>query len=354
MEAGSPNQSQSDLIEVRKAGVDHLVEWDAYVARKEDATFFHLAGWYRAIGDSFGHEPHYLRAVDDAGNMRGILPLFEVKSVLFGHALVSVPFGVYGGAVADSADIRRKLEDHAATLATDLGVDYLELRNIEQSRDDWPVKSLHATFRRELPPEDESILLSIKNKQRAVVRKSLRNGLRSEIQHDVDDFFHAYSTSVRNLGTPVFSKRYFRNLKSVFRDQCEIVAVKAQEELHCGLISFYFKDQVLPFYGGGLPISRQSKAMDFMYYDLMCRAAKSGCNSYDFGRSKVDSGPYNYKRHWGFTPQLLHYQYFLVKAEKLPDLNVANPRFQLMINAWRKLPLRVSQTLGPMVSKYLG
>jgi len=341
-------------IHIETIDRDGLAAWDSYVDRCPDASFFHRGGWLRVIQDSFGHVPHYLKAVDGDGEICGILPLFEVRSFLFGHYLVSVPFCVYGGAVADDADIRAALEDEAAALAEKLEVDYLELRNREKTRDDWPEKSLHATFIREIAEDDEAILLSIKNKQRAVVRKGLKNGLTRELQDDVEDFFHAYSTSVRNLGTPVFSRRYFANLKQEFGDDCEVLAVKKDGELHSGLISFYFRDHVLPYYGGGMPVSRASKAMDFMYYDQMCRARANGYLFYDFGRSKFESGPYNYKRHWGFEPQPLHYQYHLVRSDRLPELDSNNPRYQRVIAMWQKLPLRLSQWLGPKISRYLG
>ena len=354
MESTSKEPRTPEKIIVEAVKSDWLGDWDEYVGTHADATFFHLSGWSRVIRDSFGHTPHYLQAADATGAIRGILPLFEIRSFLFGHFLVSLPFAVYGGAVADTPQIGKALENEAAALAKELKVDYVELRNRRKTRDDWPTKSLHATFLRQLESDDESILLSIKNKQRAVIRKSLQNNLVRELQEHTRDFFHAYSLSVRNLGTPVFSRRYFDNLKKEFGSACEIVSIKSGDELHCSLISFYFKDQVLPFYGGGLPVSRNSKAMDFMYYDLMCRAARAGYRTFDFGRSKIDSGPYNYKRHWGFTPEPLQYQYYLVESDGLPELSTSNPKYALMIAAWKKLPLRLSQLLGPMVSKYLG
>ncbi len=354
MEFTSAKLEGADEIVACEATIDQLGEWDRYVDRNDDATFFHRAGWYRVIKDSFNHTPHYLQAIDSEGGIRGILPMFEVKSALFGHYLVSLPFAVYGGAVADSDEIRRLLEDKAASLAVELNVDYLELRNRVKTRDDWPTKSMHATFLRDIEEGDEAILLSIKNKQRYVIRKSLKNNLSRELQDDIAEFFHAYSMSVRNLGTPVFSKRYFENLRKEFGRDCEIVSIKGEDGLHCSLISFYFKDQVLPYYGGGLPQSRASKAMDFMYFDLMCRAGSEGYKTFDFGRSKIDTGPYNYKRHWGFTPQPLHYQYYLVKSDELPELNTNNPRYRMLIALWQKLPLKISQLLGPLISKYLG
>jgi len=353
MDATSTRPEGADEIVIQEATTDQLREWDDYVDRNDDATFFHRAGWYRVLRDSFDHVPHYLPALDSDGNTTGVLPTFEVKSALFGHYLVSIPFAVYGGAVADSDEIRRLLEDEAATLARKLNVDYLELRCKEKTRDDWPSKSMHATFLRNIEDSDEAILLSIKNKQRAVIRKSLKNDLSREFPDDIADFYHAYSLSLRNLGTPAFSKRYFQNLKKEFGDDCEVVSIRGEDGLHCSLISFYFKDQVLPYYGGGLPQSRMSKAMDFMYFDLMCSAGSRGYKTFDFGRSKIDSGSYNYKRHWGFSPQLLHYQYFLVNADNLPELSANNPKYKIMSAVWQKLPLRVCQLLGPLISKYL-
>jgi len=354
MESRPTKREGASEIVVKETAAGHLQAWDEYVESNDDATFFHRAGWFRVLKNSFKHVPHYLRALDQQGNIRGILPLFEVKSSIFGHSLTSLPFAVYGGAVADSHEIRRALEDDAAKLAQDLGVDYLELRYKEKTRDDWPSRSLHATFINDIADGEEAVLMSIKNKQRAVVRKSLRNNLVRELQDNVGDFYHAYSVSVRNLGTPVFSRRYFENLKQEFGRDCEIVSVKDDGELQCSLISFYFKNQVLPYYGGGLPVSRYSKAMDYMYYDLMCRAGAEGYQKFDFGRSKMDSGPYAYKRHWGFVPEPLHYQYFLVNGDELPQLNVNNPRYKFVIGLWRRLPLRVSQLIGPLVSRYLG
>ena len=340
-------------VAIRVIAEHDLAQWDQYVLAHEKSTFCHRAGWFRVIKNSFGHKPCYLVAEQDH-SICGVLPLFEVKSWLFGHSLVSVPFCVYGGALADSPELVRSLEDYAADLAKKLNVDHLEIRNIEQTREDWPVKSIHSTFIRPLFDNDEENLAAVKYKQRAVVRKCLKNDLKVEFPDQVDEFFYAYSTSVRNLGTPVFSKAYFKELRKEFGSDCELVSIKKDGELHCALMSFYHKDTVLPYYGGGLPESRQSKAMDYMYFDQMCRAGSKGYKKYDFGRSKNGTGPYNYKRHWGFEDTPLHYQYYLVKATDLPDLNPLNPKYQLMVKTWQKLPLWLSQIVGPLVSKFLG
>lgn len=337
-------------------GASDLERWDAYVDGHPDSTFFHRAGWYKVLPAAMGHRPYYLWAHDEEGSVKGIMPLFQVKSFLFGNNLVSIPMGVYGGAIGDTPEIKSELELAAANLARELEVDSLEVRNVLPSQPDWPRKSMHSTFIKEIADNDADNLALVKYKQRAVVRKALKTGFTTEYkeEYELDEFFHAYSTSVRNLGTPVFSKSYFRALKIAFGDDCEIVSIKKDGELHCALVSFYFKDHVLPFYGGGLPVSRKSKAMDFMYFDQMCRAGRRGVRYYDFGRSKNDSGPYNYKRHWGFEPTPLNYEYYLVKSEQLPDLNPQSAKYAMMIETWKKLPLWLSQAMGPVVSKYLG
>lgn len=332
---------------------EHVEKWEEYVNTHPESTFFHRIGWINVIRNAFGHTPHYL-ICEESGKTVGVLPLFEVKSWLFGHSLVSIPFGVYGGPLYDSDEAMLSLTNKAAEIARLLCVDYLELRNLKRTREDWPEKSLHATFIRPLADNDEANLAAVKYKQRAVVRKCLSNSLDISFPENLDEFYFAYSTSVRNLGTPVFSKRFFLELKREFGSECEIVSVKQQGELHCALMSFYFKDTVLPYYGGGMPESRTSKAMDLMYFDQMCRAGRKGYKFYDFGRSKNDTGPYNYKRHWGFEPAPLHYEYYLVNAKSLPDLNPLNPKYQLMIKTWQRLPLWLSQFIGPFVSKYLG
>ena len=176
----------------------------------------------------------------------------------------------------------------------------------------------------------------------------------SSHQGNLDDFYQAYSTSVRNLGTPVFSRKLFKAIQQAFSEECEILTIKHQEELVASVMSFYFRDQVLPYYGGGTDRARQLKGNDFMYWQLMCHAAERGVGLFDYGRSKVGTGSYSFKKNWGFEPQPLYYEYYLVKAKQMPELNPANPKYRLMINCWKRLPLALSQFMGPMVSKYLG
>ncbi|MFA5984844.1 MAG: FemAB family XrtA/PEP-CTERM system-associated protein [Methylococcaceae bacterium] len=327
--------------------------WDSYVEAAKDATFFHLSGWKDAIEEAFGHKTYYLYVEND-GNITGILPLVHINSLLFGNNLVSNAFCVYGGIVANDDASYQQLDQEACRLAEELGVDSLELRNREQKNPGRPYKELYVTFRKNLEDDVEKNMLAIPRKQRAVVRKAIDAGLISVIDNDVDRLHKAYSESVRNLGTPVFPKKYFKILKQVFGAKCEILTVEHQGKPVASVMSFYFKDEVLPYYGGGINQARDLKANDFMYWEVMRRAVEKNVKVFDYGRSKMGTGPYNFKKNWGFQPEPLFYEFHLVKAKAMPDINPLNPKYQFFIGAWKRLPLPVSQTLGPFLAKDLG
>ena len=328
--------------------------WNEFVENSEQATFFHRAEWKEVIDRAFNHKTHYLYS-EKNGEIDGILPLVHVNSLLFGNSLVSTPFCVYGGIVANDQQALADLDQQACQLAEELHVDYLEMRNLQPSnRADRQKKDLYVTFRKEMDPEVEKNLAAIPRKQRAMVRKGIKSGLISTIDQDIERFYRAYSESVRNLGTPVFSKKYFQILKEVFKQQCEILTIEKDGVLIGSVMSFFHKDTVLPYYGGGTDQARLVKGNDFMYWEVMRRAVEKGIKIFDYGRSKKGTGSYSFKKHWGFEPEPLHYEYHMVRADKLPDINPLNPKYQLFIAAWKKLPLTVSQAIGPWLSKDLG
>jgi len=187
-----------------------------------------------------------------------------------------------------------------------------------------------------------------------MIRKGIQAGLVSVIDDEVDRFYDVYAESVRNLGTPVFPKRYFRKLKETFGDRCEILVVEHRGEPVAGVMSFYFRDEVLPYYGGGRAVARRLHANDFMYWEVMRRAVERGVRVFDYGRSKKGTGSFRFKTHWGFQPRPLYYEYELIRARKMPDVNPLNPKYRLFIRAWRQLPLPLSKLIGPWLSRSLG
>ncbi len=328
--------------------------WDAFVERCPEATFFHRAGWRRVLERSFGHACHFLYA-ERAGEIVGVLPLTHVRSRLFSNALISNALCVYGGPAAADEAARQALDAHAVELAGKLGVDYLEYRCRAPMHPDRPRNAdLYVTFRKALDPDPERNLLAVPRKQRAMVRKGIKLGLKGETDLDVERFYRLYAASVRNLGTPVFPKAYFRNLRDAFGDDCEVLTVVGPGGRPlAGVMSFYFRDEVLPYYGGGTAAARTVAANDFMYWEVMRAACERGCRVFDFGRSKRGTGAFAFKRNWGFEPEPLHYEYVLLRGE-IPSVNPTNPRYRALIAMWKRLPLPVANFLGPYVTRHLG
>ncbi|CAA9889367.1 Peptidoglycan bridge formation protein FemAB [Candidatus Methylobacter favarea] len=330
----------------------NFARWDSFVQATDEATFFHQTGWKTVIEKAFAHKTYYLYS-ETNGKISGILPLVHIKSLLFGNALVSTAFCVYGGIVASNEGSSSELDREACRLADELGVDYLEMRN-RSRKTERPYKELYVNFRKKLHPDIEKNFLAIPRKQRAMVRKGIDAGLTSTIDNNVDRLFSAYSESVRNLGTPVFPKKYFQLLKDVFKEQCEVLTVERNGQLIGSVMNFYYKDEVLPYYGGGTSLARSLKGNDFMYWEVMRRSVEKGIKIFDYGRSKIGTGSYSFKKNWGFQPEPLFYEFQLVKSHALPDINPLNPKYRLFIAAWKRLPLGISQMAGPWLAKDLG
>ena len=342
----------AETILIRVLGEERLADWNAYVKVHPDATFCHRSEWRSILENSLGMKTHYLYA-QVQGVIKGILPLGEVKSLVFGHTLVSTPFCVYGGVCADSSEIREKLVTRALEIAEDCGVDYVELRNVQKTEANWPGKDFYYTFQKDLSTDQEENFAAIPRKQRAMVRKGIKNDLVSTIDEDLDDFYRVYSHSLRNLGTPVYSRKYFAGLCEHFADDCTILSVRKDGRAIASVLSFYHADTVLPYYGGGLPEARQLKAHDFMYWELMRRSCENNVSRFDFGRSIEGTGSFSFKKNWGFEPSPLYYEQKMIRASKSPDFDPNNSRYRLYIKLWQKLPLPLANFLGPFLAKGL-
>jgi len=342
-------------LAIRIARDSDAAAWDAFVLNLPAATFFHRFGWKRVIEQAFGHRTHFLLAERD-GRVEGVLPLAEMKSRLFGHSLVSTPFCVYGGIAAASPEARAALDARAQGLAAELGVGHLEYRDRDApAHEDWPGTELYVTFRKELDPDVEKNMLAIPRKQRAMVRKGIKNDLSVDMEAGVDGFFAVYADNVRRHGTPALPRRYFALLREVFGDDCDVLLVRSPAgQVVSGVLSFHFRDEVLPYYAGDALEARALAANDFKYWELMRRSCERGARVFDYGRSKVGTGPYDFKRNWGFEPTPLHYRYQLVCADRVPENNPNNPKYRLFIKAWQRLPLPVANFLGPHIVRNLG
>ena len=346
------------MIRVVPLGCD-TAAWDSFVRSRPDATFFHLSAWRKVIEAAFAHRAYYCVAEQD-GVVVGVLPLAQVRTRLFGHTLISNPFCVYGGPLAASAEAARALANYAGRLRAQLGATACEFRFLEDPPagvldDEWQTReALYVTFRRAISADDDLNLKSIPRKQRAVVRKGVERGLTATTDRDVDQLHAVYAQSVRNLGTPVFARRYFRILAEAFGEAMDVVTVWNAGTAVSSVMNFYWRDEVIPYYGGGTDAARSCQANDFMYWEVMRRAAGRGCRLFDFGRSKQGTGAFAFKKNWGFKPAALPYRILVAPGQTVPEVNPLNPKYRLMIAAWKRLPVPVANLIGPMLVRGVG
>ncbi len=347
-------------IEVRAIDLDDMVDRDradAFIREHPDSTVFHLSAWGRAIAKGCGQRPCYLMA-ERSGTVIGVLPLIHVRSPIFGQALIANAFAVRGGPLADDEATHDALDTAAWDLATRLGVGALEYRSERRMRPDWPAKlDSYANFRRPLATDGESNLKAIPRKQRAEVRRSLEFGLEVRVASDMmaaRDHHAVYSESVRNLGTPVFPRALFTSLLEFYGADADILTVSHNSVPVASVLSLYYRNEVIPYYGGGTVAARGLRANDHMYWMLMEHARERGCTSFDFGRSKVGTGAFSFKKNWGFDPVPLAYEFRLADGSSIPDLNPLNPKYRIMTETWRRLPLWLANRIGPFVSRGIG
>lgn len=347
--AAAPPPRPVTPVEVRGLTSRDHAAWDDFVMRHPMGSPFHLMAWHDTIRATFGYQPLYRLAVNEQG-ICGVLPLFLISNLIQGRVLLSSPFAVYGGVLATSEEARQSLKADVEQLGHRLKADYAELRNgyAEQSLG-YHRLSRYVTFTQPLAGGEEQILQAIPRKTRAVVRKTLRMDYSCIRRHEpTSAFLDVYLDNIQRLGTPAFPRRLFQELFRNFGNMIDIREYVLNGAVASAVLTFYFRDQVLPYYGASNPDMRQFSPSNYMYFDLMRWAAAEGYRHFDFGRSKKGvSGSYDFKAHWGMVETELPYEILLLRRKELPNFTPANPKFSLAGKIWSSLPSGVARALGP-------
>jgi FemAB-related protein (PEP-CTERM system-associated) len=336
---------------------DEVARIEAFVAANEPGTPFHRPCWLRAVASGSGNVALGL-IEEKAGEISAWIPLLEVHSPIFGRVLVSSGFGVEGGVLAE-AGAGKPLTAAAEELALRRSCPTIELRGglLPTRRAGWTVRhDSHCGFVASLAADDEAQLLAIPRKQRAEVRKGLANELTISVgtsEADRAAHYAVYAESVRNLGTPVFPRSLFDNVLDAFGADADILTVRQGDTPVASVLSLYHRGAVMPYWGGGTLAARRLRANDVMYYELMLHARRRGCERFDFGRSKTGSGAHDFKKNWGFEPQPLGYASWTAPGAEARDADPTSAGHSAKIALWRKLPLALSNRLGPMIARGL-
>lgn len=332
---------------------DEVARIEAFVAA-ENGSIFHRPAWLKAVEQGTGNRACGLVA-EKAGAITGWLPLSEVHSPIFGRVLASSGFAVEGGVLAGDDETAALLCDAAKELAERLSCPSIELRGGSVGKG-WDIRTdSHCGFVQPLALDDDEQLLAIPRKQRAEVRKGLKNDLSVHIGKGEEDrkaHYAVYSESVRNLGTPVFPRSLFDAVLDTL--DADILTIRDRGMAVASVLSLYHDGAVMPYWGGGTWDARRLRANDRMYYELMIHARQRGCDRFDFGRSKTGSGAYFFKKNWGFEPEPLSYASWTAPGHQARDADPTSASHQLRIALWKKLPLPVTNFVGPLIARGLG
>ena len=340
-------------LEVRELEQGEDGAWDQFVTASPSGTFFHLSGWLRVVQRVLDCRPIRLVA-HDGGGIRGVLPIGLVRNRIFGDCLVSTPLAVYGGICATDQEAYTGLLQAGKELSNRLGVKYLELRNrTEVFPSSLPGRDLYVTFTQDLTPGPKNLLQGLPRDTRYAIRKSLKAGLEWTEDLSLREFYEIYAQSVHRLGTPVFSEDLFSVLRTEFSQQVRLFGVRKGKTAIASVLCFYFRDQVLPYYAGALPEYYKDAPNNFMYWSLMEQSANEGIREFDFGRSKRGTGSFDFKSAWSMQVTELPYRFHLARAREIPHLSPVDKKFQLPVEAWKRLPLSWTKIIGPRLIRWI-
>jgi FemAB-related protein (PEP-CTERM system-associated) len=326
--------------------------WDTYIHKSNSSTFFHQIAWKNVVEKTYRHKPVYLVAKEN-GKIKGVLPLFLMKSVIFAKKLVSVPFAPYGGICADNEIIVDALMGEAKRITEERGADYLELRNIiKKESSNLIERSLQVTSILDLGSNSDIIWRNMKRDKRRGIKKAKEANL--EIiwgLKGINEFYKIYAQTMWYLGTPAHSIKFFRNIIQEFSDNINIVTAKCKNVAIASIFLLLFKENVISGWSGSLREYSSLYPNNLAYWEMLKYYCEKGYKLFDFGRSMPKSGIHEFKKSFGTETQYLHYQYYLNNMNELPDTTTANPKRQLFAKVWRKLPVPVVNVIGAKIRR---
>lgn len=326
--------------------------WDAYVLKSDQSTFYHQIGWRNVVEKTYKHKPIYLIAKEE-GELKGVLPLFLMRSMIFGKKLVSVPFAPYGGVCTDSETIQNALVEEAKRITEECGADYLELRYLSQNKNKSKLlaNSKYVTFILNLNKNPDIVWKGFNNKIRNAIRKALKSNLEIRTDTNIKEFYKLYTKNMRDLGTPPHSLAFFTNLLQEFTEYAKIVTVHYNGTCIAGLFLLFFRDTIISGWAASDRAYQKFQPNNLLYWEVIKHGCEEGYEYFDFGRSIYDSGTFKFKKPWGGEAEQLYYEYYLNAINNMPDNSQLNTKRQKFAITWKKLPVRIANSIGPFLRK---
>ena len=343
-------------ITIHSISPNDFQRWDAYVNQHEGSSVYHLTAWKTLIENTFGHSCLYYYALNDNGDICGVLPSVNMKSKLFGNFVVSMPFFNYGGVLADNNETANALNNHLQIQTEKIQVSHIQYReSVERTENKLAVSTSKVNMILELPESAEALGKLIGSKRRSQIKRPIKEGVSHKIGKAelLDDFYQVFCENMRDLGTPVYGRSFFENILETFEEHCTICVVYWQgKPVSSGFLITYKGRMEIPW-ASTLSYANRISVNMYLYWQILSHAIETGCTSFDFGRSTIDEGTYRFKKQWKSEPQQCYWYHWVPEGGELPNLSPSNAKFDLAIKMWKKLPLPIANTLGPFLVKNL-
>ncbi len=333
------------------SSLDEARVWDSYVDQSRHSVNYHRSGWLEVVEKTFGHRIIPIWVRNPSGDVLGLLPLVFMQSRLFGRNLVSVPFFNYGGVLSEDEEVTRALLDKGEEILSECGADSLELRNIGESIDGLPTRTHKVTMQLPLPETADLLWKSFKPKVRNQVRKAEKSDLQVRIGgiELLNDFYDVFSENMRDLGTPVYSRKLFANVLNRFDGESALFTVYKDNRCVAGGLGIWYRGVFEIPWASSLRYFNRMCPNNLLYWQMLSHACKIGCSVFDFGRSTPDGGTYKFKKQWGAEPVQLFWQYILPDGNQMPEINPDNPKYRMVIKLWQKMPVFLTRLVGPHI-----
>ena len=343
------------MIEIKRLTENYTETWDAYVDEHPQGKMYHKMVWKRIIKKSFGKEGIYLYAERD-GHICGLIPLIKFHTFFTGKMLISMPYVNYGGMLYDDEECKKALLTELENIRVQTNSQAVELRMVHPGEFELPQRSNKISFILDLPSDSDALMKSFKAKLRSQIRRPLKEEMYAKVGAEelLGDFYYVFTRNMRDLGTPVYQKNFFRIILNELRDSAKIVIVYSKENqpVAAAFIAGYKDTMEIPWASSLRQFNRYSPNM-LLYWEVLSEAIRGGYKKFDFGRGTKDGGTHRFKKQWGGQETELHWYYLLAPGEQLPEVNKENPKYALAINVWKKLPLFITKMAGPSIVKQL-
>jgi serine/alanine adding enzyme len=326
------------------------VRWDAFVEAQPTACNYHRWCWKEVIEKTFGHKGYYLAAI--SGNtIEGILPLVAIKSRFFGHFLVSIPFFSYGGLLTQNAEAHRALLQRTLQLAVELNVDHVEIRQGDPSDIEWQDPVPKVAMGLSLPQDKDEMWKTLSSRLRNKIRNAEKAGFTVRIggSEDLCHFYPIFAINMRNVGTPVYSKKFFDNQFRTSKANIRVLTLWTNKSPIAGAILTPFRESLEMPWCASLPEWRGEYSHDYLYWSILKWSIQNGYKRVDFGRCTPGGGNYRFKQHWGCEERPLHWYFWVRPGRSIPHLRPNNPHYHLAVELWKRLPLFLANSVGPLV-----